>query len=68
MRFLLVSGLVCVLMFALAQADEIEADFENDVFDDVFASRDNAPVKRGMPKRKAGPGNCGYGFWCVHKK
>jgi hypothetical protein len=67
MRFILMCGLVCVLMFARGQCDEIQTDLENDVFEDVFAAGEKLPEKRALPKRKAGPGNCGYGFWCVEK-
>ena len=65
MRVLLVCGFVCVLMFALAACDKIEeTDLENDVIEDVFATGEELPEKRGLPKRRAGKGACDYGFWC----
>ncbi len=67
MRFLFVCGLICVFIIAVARCDEIETDFENDVMEDVLAAREKLPEKRGLPERKAGSDQCGYGFWCKKK-
>ena len=69
MRFLLLCGFVCLLMFSLAKCDEVESDVD-DVMENIFATRDEVPEKRGLadPKKKDADDQCGFGFWCLQKR
>ena len=66
MRFVLVCGFVFMLMFCLAQCDEIESDADNEVMENIFAPRDEIPGKSD-PKKDLDD-QCGFGFWCSQKR
>ena len=68
MRFLLLCGFVCLLMFSVAKCDEVESDVD-DVMENIFATRDEIPEKRWQedPKKDADD-QCGFGFWCLQKR
>ena len=65
MRFVLVCGLAFMLMFCLAQCDEIESDADNEVLEDIFAAKDKVRGKGGLRDlKKDSYDNCQTGFWC----
>ena len=55
-----------MLMFCLAQCDEIESDADNEVMEDIFAARDEIPGK--SDPKKDSDDQCGFGFWCSQKR
>ena len=57
-----------MLMFCLAQCDEIESDADNEVMENIFAARDEIPEKRKLSDpKKDSDDQCGFGFWCSQK-
>ena len=54
-----------MLMFCMAQCDEIESDADNEVLEDIFAAKDKVRGKGGLRDlKKDSYDNCQHGFWC----